>query len=1318
MKKLISVFLLLLGFVFPIQAEAQKNQNYQADYNTFLYTIDNGLTSNEITSIAQTSDEYIWVGAYSGLFRFDGNQFVRETFDNRINSVTCLLADDNSRLWIGTNNNGIACYNLISNELTFYTAEDGITANSIRCITLDSSGNVYVGTIKNMSVIAPDGSIKALAWHDTTYSITDLTYSEKLDIVAGITNRGTLFYMKDQSVIQEKSCDSDTGESFSCISTSADDNFLAGTSGNSVYSAAYGSGGIKCKLLTAIPDISNISKIYYSKSDNCYFIGSETGLGSLSADQVYQAFSVDNFDSSVSGALKDTQGNLWFVSTKQGVCKFSKTAFRKLFQTAGISPEVVNSVKKIGSCVYIGTNTGLILYDEAAKTVIKNKLTHKLSGIRIRHIMQDSKKNIWISTYSQNGLCCYKPDGTTTYFNEKNGASGNMFRFTLELKDGTIFAASSTGITFIENGTVTKTLGQKDGLSTEQILCAVEKDDGTILAGSDGGGIYVIKKQTCADVINEAQGISSLVILRIIPAASGYLYISSSEIYYDNGTEIRTLKNFPYSNNYDIYISQDQFAWVFNSAGIVVVSLDELIEDNSYSYVFINKNKGFDTTLTSNSWHCITENEIAYLCCSTGVRKFDLASFLEPLDNVPILVNQLLADNEAIQPEKDGSFLIPSTAKRFSIYPAVLDYTLSEPLVYTYLEGFDEQGAYTSKSDLTEITFTNLSYGSYRFHIQILNETTGEVLQESIYTIEKEPQFFEHRFFYIYLLLVCLFVITFFSWAIARTVNMSRLGRQIAETQRARREAEEANLAKTQFLANMSHEIRTPINAIMGMNELILRQDTSPEITQYANDIQLAGTTLLSIVNDILDLSKIESGKMNIVCDTYDPLTLFTEASSMLEVRAQEKGLSIKLVIDKLIPRKLYGDPVRIRQIISNLLSNAVKYTEKGEIVFCVSLKTIEEETAVLDFSVRDTGIGIRPDDIQKIFESFERSDEKRNANIQGTGLGLNITKQLLNLMGSDIHVESEYGKGSVFYFVLRQKIIDFAPMGNINNSRKKFNSAAKHYEPTFCAPDAKLLVVDDNEMNLTVFQGLLKDTKVQIDTALNGLDGLSLMRQNHYDLIFLDHMMPGLNGVEILEKIKEEETLCHDVPVIALTANTIAGAKNFYQDAGFTDYLAKPVSGSVLEKTIRKYLPTDMLLPVTVNTAAKENKSGSDYEALFQAETPEANPEIDQKLGLHYSADMEELYRQLLKMFLENGDPTIEQLAAAYRAGDWEDYEIRIHSLKSTAKTIGAIPLSSDAKALEHAASEKDLDYLHGHHEACMAHYRDVLERVRKMFD
>ncbi len=507
---------------------------------------------------------------------------------------------------------------------------------------------------------------------------------------------------------------------------------------------------------------------------------------------------------------------------------------------------------------------------------------------------------------------------------------------------------------------------------------------------------------------------------------------------------------------------------------------------------------------------------------------------------------------------------------------------------------------------------------------------------------------------------------------------------------RAAIKAEAASDAKGEFLAHMSHEIRTPINAVLGMDTMILRESKEPRIKEYAMDIQRAGRALLSIINDILDISKIESGKMEIVPANYDFSSLVNDTVNMIHEKARNKGLTLNVEVDNDIPCTLRGDDVRIRQVLVNILGNAVKYTENGEVTLRIK-GTRNGNVEKLHFSVKDTGIGIKEEDIHKLFAKFERIEELRNRHIEGTGLGMSITINLLDMMGSSLDVQSEYGVGSEFSFDLEQEIIKDEAVGNIT-ARMAEMAAEYEYETSFTAPEARVLVVDDNQTNLLVFRGLLKETELQVDTSDSGMEALDMIKAEAYDIIFLDHMMPDMDGIEVMQQIKSSDDHVNvGIPVIALTANAIVGAREQYISAGFTDYLSKPIIPEKLEKLIADYLPKEKIIigqKKEVKKSIKYQESlpmieGVDWEyARLHLGNSEAILSTVENVYNAIEIDADELADYHSRIVANRED--MEAI---------DSFRIKIHSLKSTATLLGLLPIAGTAASLEYAARDSEIE-------------------------
>ncbi len=554
----------------------------------------------------------------------------------------------------------------------------------------------------------------------------------------------------------------------------------------------------------------------------------------------------------------------------------------------------------------------------------------------------------------------------------------------------------------------------------------------------------------------------------------------------------------------------------------------------------------------------------------------------------------------------------------------------------------------------------------------------------------------------------CSFAVFIWYFAI-ENFDYTRLLQLSNSLREAEQKAQEANRAKSEFLASMSHEIRTPMTAVLGLDEMILQTDDKDEIDEYARNIQTAGKTLLSLINDILDFSKIESGKMDIIEHSYHLGQLLDEVCVMISIKASQQGLIFKTDVDEDLPDELFGDDIRVRQVLINILNNAVKYTKKGTVKLKVrGLVTLKSVKLILEVS--DTGVGIRNENIPNLFNSFERLDEEKHRTVEGTGLGLAIVKNLLNLMNGTIKVESEYGKGSVFTVEIPQKIEGKTTISayHENKSKEKSDNTSR------IAPKANILIVDDNSVNLIVASGFLKTTKATITTCLSGKECLDLMQRQHFDIIFLDHMMPDMDGVETLEQSRLLEiNLNKNTPIVALTANAISGMKEKYLQMGFADYVSKPIDSAQLYEVLFRLLPENLVeggpAPLKTKPEPGQKKSGGLKHILngtFKIKKPASpkadkksaadtaigtlleEPIIDERSALKLAGGNTAMYATVLTAFCEEKDVNQTKLIKYLMEEDWENYGIVVHAIKSNALVVGSQELSEQAKALEQACN------------------------------
>ncbi|MCR5202047.1 MAG: response regulator [Lachnospiraceae bacterium] len=659
---------------------------------------------------------------------------------------------------------------------------------------------------------------------------------------------------------------------------------------------------------------------------------------------------------------------------------------------------------------------------------------------------------------------------------------------------------------------------------------------------------------------------------------------------------------------------------------------------------------------------------------------------------------------------------------------------------------------------------------------KILYASRNEESSFTVYVVSNVWKVYAHVIILVILCLVTFLLCIFMVYKlITDFINIqAKTNEQLSEAADA---AIAAGKAKSQFLAQMSHEIRTPINAVLGMNEMIIRESDDEDIKDYAKSIRSSGRTLLSLINSILDFSKIEDGKMKVVPVKYSVLSLINDLENSISERAKAKKLELILQIDESLPSTLYGDDVRIRQVIMNLLTNAVKYTEEGQVTLKMWTKKREGDSFTLQVFVKDTGIGIREEDKKKMFESFSRLDEIRNRNIEGTGLGMSVVTKLLEMMGSSLQMESEYGKGSTFYFEIDQKIINEEPIGKYEE-RMSHSEEGDREEEYLYVKDANVLLVDDNELNLKVARNLMKRNGIVPDEAMSGVETIEKMRYKKYDIVFLDHMMPKMDGIETLDQLKKEKLIPKGCTVIALTANAISGSKDKYLEAGFDDYLTKPIDVVQMEKKLSVWLPDEKTewRKIEEKHENKHEKKGSDDEIFefdsvgdddevfefdsvgdgndeifeFKSESElndtselnnvsDANYKsdfndknslnqtqidklraigLDTEKALGFCSGETEFYMELVTDYVEDYKERIKALSKACDTENWYDFEVKIHGLKSISATIGANNLAEKALELEKAAESENARYVIEKYHEFEKDYKDLIGKIKTVFE
>ena len=745
-----------------LTASAEEADAPSNSYIRTIYNAENGLECGHANDVVQTNDGIIWVGSYSGLYRYNGTTFRFMNEFSTVKNVNCLYVDAEGRLWIGTNDNGVVVA-INQKEANSLDSSHGLPSDSVKSITQSADGDYYIGTSDKLVVA------RLRTGFAITDTIDDLLYVKKLSSdskgsVAAVTASGKLYIIRKGSVAYEIAAPEGTG--YTCCTFAPDDTLYAGTADGQVLLMEAGETKAQMKSTVMCDDLSGLNRIYL-QDENTAWILSDSGIGTVSEGKVYRHMETEGFNYSLENMTIDYQGNLWIASSRMGLMQLSESAFSDLFSDYGLEAGVVNTTARKDSKLYIGTDKGLIVIDEKSKKEIENDLTKLLSEARIRCIESDSDGNLWICSYGEGLIEVTKSGKIIAYDSEEDGI-GSRVRVCMQLSNGAMAIGGDKGLYFIEGGKVTKKMLYGEELGAAKILCLYETPDGSLLAGTDGNGIDIIKDGSVIGHYAREEGLSSGVILRMVGDVDKndvFIAAGNGLCYLRNG-RIVPIKNFPYSNNYDLVLDDDGDLFVPGSAGIYVLNRDQLMSEGNPHYLLLNSRSGLRGSLTSNAWNAIDEDKNIYLSTDRGVFVVNMDEYQPKKKFYRMLVSEVLLDNNSAHINQGFDLVIDQDVTSVEIVPEVVNYTLENPYISYCLEGIDNTWKTVRQDELSHIVYTHLPAGHYLFRIAMLDPESGSAVEECVYGFQKETAIYENTGFLVYLIVIGIIFAAWLTWFI------------------------------------------------------------------------------------------------------------------------------------------------------------------------------------------------------------------------------------------------------------------------------------------------------------------------------------------------------------------------------------------------------------------------------------------------------------------------------------------------------------------------------------------------------------------------
>lgn len=1055
----LSVCIISAAVMQPIEAAALSESIVSDNFVEKIYNNTNGMVASEANVICETDDGYIWIGSYAGLTRYNGEEFefIRE---GGLVNVVSMMTDSKGRLWIGTNDAGIARYE--NGEYTYFTVENGLPSNSVRCFAEDKDGSVYVGTSSKICRFDANDTIEVIN-HDITFATEMAIYDDKLFV---LDNNGDISALDGEYLLTPKA--EDKGDYFYYCLESTSEGLLIGTETGELFSAEVSGSRI---LLREKTDISadKISALFEDSFCRIW-IASGSELGYIGQDGGYRKMNIEGFDSSINCFHEDYQGNIWVASSSYGVMKLSESPFVNVFDSIGTEKQVVNAVEKYCGSYFCGTDKGLVVFNENGLSDEFADLSEQTDGYRVRSVYADSKGGLWLCTYS--GLIYYSAEGKVRrYDTVTESVTSDRFRCITELSDGTLAAGTADGINFIKDGELTGTLTAADGMGNTQILSITEGNDGTVWAGSDGSGIYIISDGIIKEKYTVENGLPSNIILRIVPCGNKYLIVTSNSLCcIDEDGKVRKLESFPYFNNYDIMVC-GEMAYITCSAGLYEIELSELCADNCDQIRLYSAGEGLFSGLTANSWNYVSEDGELYLCSNNSVILFN-KNAVNSEASMKFGIVSLECDEQDITPTSDNTFTIPGESRNISVHASVRNYAFSDVKVRFFVMEFDDEPKLYNWNEIEPIKIYKPDNSEYHICLQLLDSSGGNVLKEIMYTISTEPKPWETPVFRTYLAVVFTEIVLCMLISIV-IIIIFVIRKNELETLRG--ELEDKIVIQTGELVTRQKEIKDLyIQTVTALSEAVDAKDryTSGHSRRVAEYSRMLAARMGKTREEQEEIYR--AGLLHDIGKIRIPVEIINKESKLTD--EEYNIIKVHPVTGYHILRGISG---------SKLIAICAKYHHerydgRGYPNGLVGEK-IPEAARILG--------------VADAYDAMTSNRSYRNALPQDV-----------------VRREIEKGRGTQF----DPNIADI--MLAMIDEDKDYKMKQADFQ------HRRILTVDDEAINNKIIAHIMSDEPAyELVSVCSGKEALDILERQSFNLILLDVKMPGMDGLETLRAIREK---------------------------------------------------------------------------------------------------------------------------------------------------------------------------------------------------